>query len=243
MNAIEIRGLRKEYGDVAAVDGLDLTVGEGEIFGLLGLNGAGKTTTVKILTGILRPTSGEAKVFGDDVTKSKKYKEKINISTQETAVAAGLTVRENIELMAEIYGLSGTELKDKCQKLLDEFGLTKPAGRRAKGLSGGEARRLCVAMAMVNDPKLLFLDEPTLGLDVLSRRELWRAVENLRGRVTVVLTTHYLEEAESLCDRVAVMIEGKVRSVGTVGELLAVTGTDTLEDAFVALSGGAGKEA
>ena len=243
MNAIEIRGLRKEYGDVAAVDGLDLTVGEGEIFGLLGLNGAGKTTTVKILTGILRPTSGEAKVFGDDVTKSKKYKEKINISTQETAVAAGLTVRENIELMAEIYGLSGTELKDKCQKLLDEFGLTKPAGRRAKGLSGGEARRLSVAMAMVNDPKLLFLDEPTLGLDVLSRRELWRAVENLRGRVTVVLTTHYLEEAESLCDRVAVMIEGKVRSVGTVGELLAVTGTDTLEDAFVALSGGAGKEA
>ncbi len=243
MNAIEIRGLRKEYGDVAAVDGLDLTVGEGEIFGLLGLNGAGKTTTVKILTGILRPTSGEAKVFGDDVTKSKKYKEKINISTQETAVAAGLTVRENIELMAEIYGLSGTELKDKCQKLLDEFGLTKLAGRRAKGLSGGEARRLSVAMAMVNDPKLLFLDEPTLGLDVLSRRELWRAVENLRGRVTVVLTTHYLEEAESLCDRVAVMIEGKVRSVGTVGELLAVTGTDTLEDAFVALSGGAGKEA
>ena len=243
MNAIEIRGLRKEYGDVAAVDGLDLEVGEGEIFGLLGLNGAGKTTTVKILTGILRPTSGEAKVFGDDVTKSKKYKEKINISTQETAVAAGLTVRENIELMAEIYGLSGTELKDKCQKLLDEFGLTKLAGRRAKGLSGGEARRLSVAMAMVNDPKLLFLDEPTLGLDVLSRRELWRAVENLRGRVTVVLTTHYLEEAESLCDRVAVMIEGKVRSVGTVGELLAVTGTDTLEDAFVALSGGAGKEA
>ena len=184
---IQIRGLRKEYGDVAAVDGLDLTVGEGEIFGLLGLNGAGKTTTVKILTGILRPTSGEAKVFGDDVTKSKKYKEKINISTQETAVAAGLTVRENIELMAEIYGLSGTELKDKCQKLLDEFGLTKLAGRRAKGLSGGEARRLSVAMAMVNDPKLLFLDEPTLGLDVLSRRELWRAVENLRGRVTVVL--------------------------------------------------------
>lgn len=243
MNAIEIRGLRKEYGDVAAVDGLDLEVGEGEIFGLLGLNGAGKTTTVKILTGILRPTSGEAKVFGDDVTKSKKYKEKINISTQETAVAAGLTVRENIELMAEIYGLSGAELKDKCRKLLDEFGLTKLAGRRAKGLSGGEARRLSVAMAMVNDPKLLFLDEPTLGLDVLSRRELWRAVENLRGRVTVVLTTHYLEEAESLCDRVAVMIEGKVRSVGTVGELLAVTGTDTLEDAFVALSGGAGKEA
>ena len=243
MNAIEIRGLRKEYGDVAAVDGLDLEVGEGEIFGLLGLNGAGKTTTVKILTGILRPTSGEAKVFGDDVTKSKKYKEKINISTQETAVAAGLTVRENIELMAEIYGLRGTELKDKCRKLLDEFGLTKLAGRRAKGLSGGEARRLSVAMAMVNDPKLLFLDEPTLGLDVLSRRELWRAVENLRGRVTVVLTTHYLEEAESLCDRVAVMIEGKVRSVGTVGELLAVTGTDTLEDAFVALSGGAGKEA
>lgn len=243
MNAIEIRGLRKEYGDVAAVDGLDLEVGEGEIFGLLGLNGAGKTTTVKILTGILRPTSGEAKVFGDDVTKSKKYKEKINVSTQETAVAAGLTVRENIELMAEIYGLRGTELKDKCRKLLDEFGLTKLAGRRAKGLSGGEARRLSVAMAMVNDPKLLFLDEPTLGLDVLSRRELWRAVENLRGRVTVVLTTHYLEEAESLCDRVAVMIEGKVRSVGTVGELLAVTGTDTLEDAFVALSGGAGKEA
>ena len=243
MNAIEIRGLRKEYGDVAAVDGLDLEVGEGEIFGLLGLNGAGKTTTVKILTGILRPTSGEAKVFGDDVTKSKKYKEKINVSTQETAVAAGLTVRENIELMAEIYGLSGAELKDKCRKLLDEFGLTKLAGRRAKGLSGGEARRLSVAMAMVNDPKLLFLDEPTLGLDVLSRRELWRAVENLRGRVTVVLTTHYLEEAESLCDRVAVMIDGKVRSVGTVGELLAVTGTDTLEDAFVALSGGAGKEA
>ena len=243
MNAIEIRGLRKEYGDVAAVDGLDLTVGEGEIFGLLGLNGAGKTTTVKILTGILRPTAGEALVFGEDVTKSKDYKQKINVSTQETAVAAGLTVRENMELMAEIYGLRGEELKDKCQTLIAEFGLEKLADRRAKVLSGGEARRLSVAMAMVNDPKLLFLDEPTLGLDVLSRRELWRAVENLRGRVTVVLTTHYLEEAEALCDRVAVMIGGSVRAIGAVPELLALTGTDSLENAFIALSDGAGKEA
>lgn len=236
MNAIETKGLTKRFGAVTAVDALDLTVREGELFALLGVNGAGKTTTIKLLSGLLKPTDGTARVLGYDLqTELPAIKQRIAVSPQETAVAPNLTVRENLELIAGIYGSD----RSRVQKMLDELGLKKAETVRAKALSGGWQRRLSIAMALVSDPKLLFLDEPTLGLDVLARRELWKVIEALKGKVTVILTTHYMEEAEQLSDLVGVMNDGSMKITGTPRELLEAANTESFEEAFIKLAGGA----
>ena len=190
MNAVETVGLTKRYGDVAAVDGLDLAIGRGELFSLLGVNGAGKTTAVKMLCGILRPTCGDAFLLGDSIrTRPQAVRAKINISPQETAVARNLTARENLEMVAGIYGATREQARRKAGELLTQFGLTEAENRRAKTLSGGMQRRLSIAMALITSPQILFLDEPTLGVDVLARRELWSAIRRLKGSVTILLTT------------------------------------------------------
>ncbi len=237
MTAIEIADLTKRYGETAAVDGLSLTIRRGELFSLLGVNGAGKSTTIKMLSCLVRPDSGDAVLLGDSIrTAPAAVKRKISVSPQETAVAPNLTARENLELMAGVYG----RRRPRVQAVLEELGLEEVSGSRAKTLSGGWRRRLSIAMALIAEPEILFLDEPTLGLDVLARRELWGVVQGLRGRVTVVLTTHYLEEAEALSDRVGVMAAGRLRAVGAPAELMSTTGTDRFEDAFVALAEGKG---
>lgn len=239
MHAISIKNLSKKYGDIVAVDDLNLIIGQGELFALLGENGAGKTTTIKMLSCLLRPTSGDAVLLGNSIcTQPHAVKETINISPQETAVAASLTVRENLELMAGIYGQSKRSARQRAEEIIAQFGLADVRKKKAKHLSGGMQRRLSLAMALITDPKILFLDEPTLGLDVLARRELWASILALKGKATIILTTHYLEEIEALSDRVGVMVKGKLTAVGTVAELLAQTGTSKLEDAFVALAGG-----
>ena len=238
MNAVETVGLTKRYGDVAAVDGLDLAIGRGELFSLLGVNGAGKTTAVKMLCGILRPTCGDAFLLGDSIrTRPQAVRAKINISPQETAVARNLTARENLEMVAGIYGATREQARRKAGELLTQFGLTEAENRRAKTLSGGMQRRLSIAMALITSPQILFLDEPTLGVDVLARRELWSAIRRLKGSVTILLTTHYMEEAAALSDRVGIMAAGRLRAVGPPAELMERTGTATLEDAVVDLAG------
>jgi ABC-2 type transport system ATP-binding protein len=240
MNAIDIRGLTKKYGDFTAVDGLDLSIEQGELFSLLGVNGAGKTTTIKMLSCLIQPTGGDAVLLGNSVKeKSSAIKEIINISPQETAVAANLTVMENLEFTAGIYGQDRQAAQHNANKMAAQFGLDGVLTKKAKTLSGGMQRRLSIAMALITNPKILFLDEPTLGLDVLARRELWASIKALKGKVTMILTTHYLEEVEALSDRVGIMANGKLVAIGTVAELTQQTGTDTLEDAFVLLAGGA----
>ena len=240
MSAIETRDLTKKYGGLTAVDKMNLSIGEGELFALLGLNGAGKTTAIKMLTCLIRPTAGDAVLLNDSVKdKPQAVKQKVNVSPQETAVAPNLTVSENLALMAGIYGQDRETAKRSAWEMSLRFGLEGVLGQRAKTLSGGMQRRLSIAMALISKPRILFLDEPTLGLDVLARRELWASVRQLKGEVTIVLTTHYLEEAEALCDRVGVMAKGKLTVVGTAEELMEKTNTGSLEDAFVALSGGA----
>ena len=240
MSAIVAARLTKKYKDVAAVDNLDLAVEQGELFALLGVNGAGKTTTIKMLSCLIRPTSGEATLLGDNIiSKSRAVKEKINISPQETAVAANLSVIENLELMAGIYGQGKKEAKENAKDIARKFGLETILNKKAKHLSGGMQRRLSIAMGLISNPQILFLDEPTLGLDVLARRELWASIKALKGKVTIILTTHYMDEVETLSDRVGVMVNGKLAAIGTVAELTRQTGTDKLEDAFVALAGGA----
>jgi ABC-2 type transport system ATP-binding protein len=237
MTAIETVSLTKRYKEKTAVNGLNLTVGQGELFALLGVNGAGKTTTIKMLSCLAAPTSGDAFLLGDSiVTNPGAVKEKINISPQETAVARNLTVRENLEMIAGIYGCDKRTARTKAGEMLAAFGLEEVAKDRAKTLSGGMQRRLSIAMALISDPKILFLDEPTLGLDVLARRELWSAVEKLKGKITIILTTHYMEEAEALSDRIGIMAKGNLKAVGTAAELMARTHTARLEDAFVALA-------
>jgi len=242
--AIQAIDLTKKYGAKTAVNALNLSVEQGELFALLGVNGAGKTTTIKMLTCLSRPTSGDAFLLGDSVVSAPgAVKEKTNVSPQETAVAPNLSVKENLELIAEIYGSDKRAARTKADEMLSDFGLTEVAGDRAKTLSGGMQRRLSIAMALISDPQILFLDEPTLGLDVLARRELWAAIEELKGRVTIVLTTHYMEEAEALSDRIGIMSEGELKAVGTSAQLMSETGTRTLEDAFVALATGSGARA
>ena len=237
MNAVQTHALTRRFGEKTAVDALELTIPEGELFALLGVNGAGKTTTIKLLSGLLAPTAGEAELFGVSV-RAQEVKRLLAFSPQETAVAPNLTVRENLELMAGIAGVPRKEARLRAEKTLEEFHLREIADKRAKTLSGGWQRRLSIAMALISEPKLLFLDEPTLGLDVLARRELWREIEALKGKITVILTTHYMEEAEQLADRVGIMAAGKLRVCGTPAELLALSGKTRFEDAFVALAGG-----
>lgn len=240
MNAIETRGLTKRYKDKTAVDDVHLTVGEHEFFALLGVNGAGKTTMIKMLCCLSAPTNGEASVLGHDICReSDKVKALVGISPQETAVGGNLTVRENLEMLSGAYGMDRAQSKARAQEMIDALHMQDVADKRAKVLSGGWKRRLSIAMALVGDPRVLFLDEPTLGLDVLARRELWTLIRSLRGQTAVILTTHYLEEAEALSDRIGIMKDGQLMAIGTVEKLKAEAGAATFEDAFIHYVGGA----
>lgn len=240
MNAIQAVGLTKKYKGVTAVDGLDLSIRSGELFSLLGVNGAGKTTTIKMLSCLTQPTSGDALLGGMSIKKDPAaVKRIIGVSPQETAVAPNLTVRENLELMCGVRGYSGARSRERAAELSEEFGLGEISGRKAGKLSGGWQRRLSIAMALTGQPEILFLDEPTLGLDVIARSELWDTVRCLKGKTTVVLTTHYMEEAEALSDRIGIMRGGRLLALGTVGELKALAGEERFEDAFVKLVKGA----
>jgi len=222
-----------------AVDGLDLDIEKGELFALLGANGAGKTTTIRMLCGLCEPDAGDAVLLSKSIKKdTEAVKEMINVSPQETAVAPNLTTEENLELMARIYGASKDKTRNHAREMLERFDLASRTHDRAKKLSGGMQRRLSIAMALISEPKILFLDEPTLGLDVRARRELWKALEALKGDITVVLTTHYLEEAEALADRIAIMDKGKLAALGTAEELKKRTGKASLEDVFLELTEG-----
>jgi ABC-2 type transport system ATP-binding protein len=234
---IKTRNLTKKFGDLTAVDHLNLSIARGELFSLLGLNGAGKTTTIKMLSCLIRPTEGSASVMGKDlVNKAQDIKQIINVSPQETAIAPNLTVQENLKMIAGVYGLSKNSISVKVNEMIKVFSLEEVRNKKAKLLSGGMQRRLSIAMALITEPRILFLDEPTLGLDVLARRELWAIITKLKETATILLTTHYMEEAEALSDKVAVMIKGQIRASGTVKDLLEMTGTQKLEDAFIRLN-------
>ncbi|HJB28291.1 MAG TPA: ABC transporter ATP-binding protein [Candidatus Blautia faecavium] len=240
MNAIKTEQLRKEYGDVVAVEGLDLEIEEGELFSLLGVNGAGKTTTIKMLSCLTRPTGGDAWLEGKSIlSDTAAVKSLIAVSPQETAVAPGLSVRENLELMCGVYSLSGEKRDDRVLELTELLGLEKILKKKAGKLSGGWQRRLSIAMALVCHPRILFLDEPTLGLDVLARNELWDLIRSLKGTVTIILTTHYMEEAEILSDRIGIMKDGRLLVCGTVEYIKNITGADQFEDAFIQVVKGA----
>lgn len=242
MEAIKTVNLTKKYKGLTAVDGLNLTVKQGELFSLLGVNGAGKTTTIKMLSCLIPPTCGDAFLNGKSiVTDTAKVKEIIGISPQETAVAPALSVLENLELMCGIYGFSKEKKKEKIAALSDSLGMTDILARRAGKLSGGWQRRLSIAMALVHEPQILFLDEPTLGLDVLARSDLWEIIRSLKGKITIILTTHYMEEAESLSDRIGIMKAGAFLALGTAEELKEMAGTEKFEDAFVTVVKASGK--
>ncbi|MBR1747862.1 MAG: ATP-binding cassette domain-containing protein [Clostridia bacterium] len=236
MQAIKTINLSKRYKDVLAVDDLNLEVENGELFALLGVNGAGKTTTIKMLSTLTAPTSGDALIGGKSVlTESDSVKEIIDISMQETAIARKLTVEENIEFYANLNGRTPSEIVRIKERIYDTFGLKPYANKRANKLSGGWQRKLSIALALTSEPKVLFLDEPTLGLDVIARRELWNTIRALKESTTIILTTHYMEEAEYLADRIGVMKEGRLLFVGTKEELFALTGTSSVEEAFIDL--------
>lgn len=239
MSAIIITNLTKKYDVLTAVDNLNLVIEKGELFALLGMNGAGKTTTIKMLSCLIQPTDGDAVLLGDSIKKSPNaIKQKANVSPQETAVAPNLTVLENLEFIAGIYGQNVEASRKSAKEISLRFGLDNVLDKKAKTLSGGMQRRLSIAMALISNPQILFLDEPTLGLDVLARRELWASIKQLKKNATIILTTHYLEEVAALSDRIGVMMDGKLVAVGTSTELIEQTGTTNLEDAFVTLSGG-----
>ena len=237
MTAIRISNLTKDFGARRAVDDLTLSIADGELFALLGPNGAGKTVTIKMLCCLLAPTSGDAVLLGDSIrTAPGAVKQKINLSPQETAVAPKLSVAENLELIARIYGCPKGEARSRTAELLEQLHLTDRATEKARSLSGGLQRRLSLGMALITRPRIVFLDEPTLGLDVRARRDLWRVLESIKGSTTVVLTTHYLEEAEALADRIGIMHTGRLRALGTAEELKQLTGTAAFEEAFLALT-------
>lgn len=236
MKAIKTESLTKRYKDLTAVDNLDLTVEHGELLSLLGVNGAGKTTTIKMLSCILAPTSGDAFLGGHSIVSSTvEVKRLIGVSPQETAVAPNLTVEENLQLMCGVHGFSKEKQKGKIVELAQRFQLNDILKKKAGKLSGGWQRRLSIAMALISEPEILFLDEPTLGLDVLARSELWDILRSLKGKITMILTTHYMEEAEALSDRIGIMKNGKLLIVGTAEELKSQAGTDKFEDAFITL--------
>ena len=236
MIAIQTRGLVKRYKKLTAVDGLDLEIPQGELFALLGVNGAGKTTAIKMLSCLTRPTEGDALVGGFSVVKEpEQVKRRIGVSPQETAVAPNLSVKENLELMAGIHGFSPEKTDQKVRELVQQFRLEEALTRKVGKLSGGWQRRVSIAMALISEPKILFLDEPTLGLDVLARHDLWDLIRALKGRVTVILTTHYMEEAEALSDRIGIMKNGRLLAVGTAEEIKNRAGTQDFESAFVAI--------
>ncbi len=236
MQGIKTVELVKSYKRLTAVNKLNLEIHPGELFSLLGVNGAGKTTTVKMLTCITKPTAGDAFVGGYSVTKQpEQVKRLIGVSPQEIAVAPNLSVKENLELMCGIHMFTKEKSKAKIKELTRRFALDSVLNRKAGKLSGGWQRRLSIAMALVSEPEILFLDEPTLGLDVIARHELWDMIRSLKGKTTVILTTHYMEEAESLSDRIGVMKDGNLLAVGTAEELKKMTGTNDFEAAFVSV--------
>lgn len=236
MQAIEARGLVKQYKKLTAVDKLHLEIKQGELFSLLGVNGAGKTTAIKMLSCLTKPTAGDALVGGYSITKQpEQVKRLIGVSPQETAVAPNLSVKENLELICGIHGFSKEKTKAKIHELSNQFALDTVLNRKAGKLSGGWQRRVSIAMALTSEPQILFLDEPTLGLDVIARHDLWEVIRSLKGRVTIVLTTHYMEEAESLSDHIGIMKSGNLLAVGTVEELNKKAGTDDFETAFVSI--------
>ena len=237
MQSIQIKNLTKVYqNSITAVDNLTLTIQGGELFALLGVNGAGKSTTIKMLSCLTPPTQGDALLGGYSIqTQSAKVKEIIGVSPQETAIAPALSVTENLMLMCGVHGFSKAKSTQKTTQLLSLLGLESVQKRKAGKLSGGYQRRLSIAMALVSDPQILFLDEPTLGLDVLARHDLWELIRTLKGQVTIILTTHYMEEAEALSDRIAIMKDGKLCFCGTPQEIKAHAGTDNFEAAFVAI--------
>jgi ABC-2 type transport system ATP-binding protein len=238
MNDIETINLTKRYGDRTVVNHLNLSIAHGELFALLGVNGAGKTTTIRMLSCLTRPTEGDAKILGYSIlSDTEKVKAAINVSPQETAVAPNLSVHENLEFIYGIYGHNRAESTVRADEFIEKFNMQSISKQSAKTLSGGWQRRLSIAMALITDPKILFLDEPTLGLDVLARRELWSIIEELKGHTTIILTTHYLEEAEALSDRIGIIRSGELVAIGTAPELTASCGAKSFEDAFITLAG------
>ena len=236
MQAIQTTDLTKRYGSLTAVDRLSLDIAPGELYALLGVNGAGKTTTIKMLTGLTRPSGGDALVGGHSIIREpERAKRLIGVSPQETAVAPNLTVEENLALICGIHSLSKKETKDRIRDLSDRFSLDGVLRRRAGKLSGGWQRRVSIAMALISRPRILFLDEPTLGLDVIARHELWEAIRALKGSVTIILTTHYMEEAAALSDRIGIMRDGRLLASGTLAELNALAGTGDFETTFVTI--------
>ena len=242
MDAIKTDGLTKKYKDVVAVDNLSLSVHKGELFSLLGVNGAGKTTTIKMLSCLTQPTSGDAFLNGKSICKdAAAVKSIIAVSPQETAVAPGLSVRENLELMCGVHGFAKAKQNMKIAELTELLGLESVIKKKAGKLSGGWQRRLSIAMALISEPEILFLDEPTLGLDVLARSDLWDLIHSLKGKVTIILTTHYMEEAEALSDRIAIMKDGKLLICDTADRIKETAGTDNFEQAFVRIVKGVAK--
>lgn len=234
MIAIKAENLTKKYKDLVAVDNLNLSIEKGELFSLLGINGAGKTTTIKMLSCLTKATGGEAYINDKSVTKEEnEVKKLIAVSPQETAVALGLTVKENLELICGIYGFSKEKKNEKINELIKSLGLEGVINKKAGKLSGGFMRRLSIAMSLISEPEILFLDEPTLGLDVVSRSDLWSLINSLKGKITIVLTTHYMEEAEALSDRVAIMKDGKMLVCDTVEKIKEMASTGSFEQAFI----------
>ena len=236
MQAIKAMGLLKQYKAITAVNGLDLEIGKGELFSLLGVNGAGKTTTIKMLTCLTRPTKGDALVGGYSITKEpEQVKRRIGVSPQETAVAPNLTVEENLALICGIHGFAREKTGRKIEEMTERFGLESVLKRKAGKLSGGWQRRVSIAMALISEPEILFLDEPTLGLDVIARHDLWELIRGLKGNMTIILTTHYMEEAEALSDRIGILKNGALLAVGTAEALKEKAGTDDFEKAFITI--------
>ena len=236
MEAIRIQDLTKKYKDLTAVNKMNLSIKQGELFSLLGVNGAGKSTTLKMLSCLSKPTSGDAFLMGKSIVKEPgEAKALLGISPQETAVAPRLSVKENLELMCGAHGFSKAKTREKTEEITKAFHLEDISGKKACRLSGGWQRRLSIAMALIGEPKILFLDEPTLGLDILARNELWDFIRRLKGRITVILTTHYMEEAEQLSDRIAIMKDGKIIALGSPEELKIKAGTKQFDEAFVKL--------
>ena len=236
MQAIKTMELVKQYKNITAVDKLNLEIQQGELFSLLGVNGAGKTTMIKMLSCLTKPTVGDAIVGGYSVIKEpEQVKRLIGVSPQETAVAPNLSVKENLELICGIHGFSKEKTREKIKELDRQFSLDSVLKRKAGKLSGGWQRRVSIAMALISEPKILFLDEPTLGLDVIARHDLWEVIRSLKGKVTIILTTHYMEEAEALSDRIGIMKNGHLLAVGTVEELNKMAETNDFETAFVSI--------
>jgi ABC-2 type transport system ATP-binding protein len=238
-SAIVIKSLVKRFEDVTAVDGLSLQVEKGELFGLLGPNGAGKTTIINVLCGLLKPTSGSATVGGYDAQKENvRVKEIIGVCPQETAIYNYLTGFENVDLFGNLHAMNKKLLEKRKVELLEKMGLVEDAKRRAGKYSSGMKRRLSVILALIHDPQIAFLDEPTVAMDPQSRHAVWDFIKELKKEgKTIILTTHYMEEAEELCDRVGIIDHGKLITIGSPKELILSNDVKNLEEVFIKLTG------